>query len=154
MILQRINRTDAEKIFLICHNVNGATATTGRGQRFVGGTPAEIASADGAQVVFSADAAMASFAGIADQDIPDDGYGRVQAWGFVDSVELSAEANKTIACVAIGTSFLKTGGVSGTFTSTQTAQALSTMAYKYISVLNTTNISGGLVYGKGFVRAI
>jgi hypothetical protein len=154
MLLQRVNRTDAEKIFLICHNVNGATATTGRGQRFVGGTPAEIASADGTQVVHSADAAMASFAGIADQDIPDDGYGRVQAWGFVDSIELSAEANKTVAPVAIGTSFLKGGAVAGTFTSTQTAQALSTMAYKYVSVLNTVNISGGLVYAKGFVRAI
>jgi hypothetical protein len=154
MLIQRVNRTDAEKIFIICHNVNGATATTGRGQRFVGGTPAEIASADGTQVVNSADAAMASFAGIADQDIPDDGYGRVQAWGFVNSIELSAEADKTVAPVAIGTSFLKGGAVAGTFTSTQTAQALSTMAYKYVSVLNTVNISGGLVYAKGFVRAI
>lgn len=154
MNIQRVNRTDAEKVFLNVHNVAGATATTGRGLVFVGGAPAEIVSTDGVQVVLSTDASMPSFAGIANQDIPDDGYGLVQAWGFCNSIELSAEANKTVAPVAIATSFLKHGAVSGTFTSTQTAQALSTMAYKYVSVLNTVNISGGLVYAKGFVRAL
>ena len=155
MLIQRVNRTDAEKVFLVVHNSAGATATTGRGLRFVGGTGAEAAtSADGSQVVFSTAATMCNFAGIAAQDIPSDGYGLSQIWGYVNSIELSAEANKTIGCTALVQTFLTGGAVAGTFTSTLAPEALSTMAYKFVQALNTTNISGGLVYAKGFVRGL
>ncbi len=155
MIISKVNRTDAEKVFIVCHNVDADSITTGMGVRFCGGAAAEIVSTDGSCVIkLEADASMANFAGIANQDIPADGYGRIQSWGYVDSVLLSAEADKTVGCTGITNSFLKKGAVAGSFTSTQTPQALSTFAYKYVQALNTTNISGGLNYAKGFVRAI
>jgi hypothetical protein len=156
MIISKVNRTDAEKIFINVHNTEAVTATTGRGLSFVGGTGAMAAtSTDGISVVMtSGDGMMCMLAGIASQDIPADGYGLAQAWGFVNSIELSAEADKTVGVVALIETFLKKGGVSGTFTSVQTPQALSTFAYRYVQALNTTNISGGLVYAKGFIRAL
>ena len=154
MLFPRVNREDAEKIFTVIHNVSGSSITTGMGARYVGAAAAENVSADGISAVkLDADGNMAQFAGIAKRDIPDDDFGIVQLWGAVDSIHLSAEANKTIAALAIASSFLKKGAVAGTFTSTLTPQALSTMAGKFVQVWNTTNISGGLNYAKGFVRA-
>jgi len=156
MQTQRVNRSDAEKIFQVVHNVSGATATTGLGMRLVGGTGAQAAtSTDGIQsVLLDSDANMPMLLGVTVEDIADDGYGRVQAWGYCDSILLSAEADKTVGVVGLSETFLKKGGTAGSFTSTQTVQAMSTFAYKYVQVLNTVNISGGLNYAKGFVRAI
>ena len=154
MQIQRVNRTDAEKVYIVVKNVSGATITTGMGACLVGAAAAEIVSTDGISAVAVFDAKMNQFAGIAVEDIADNGYGRVQTWGICNSVLLSAEANKTVAPVAAGTSFLKAGAATGSFTSTQAAQALSTMCYKYVQCLTTANISGGLPYCKAFVRAL
>jgi hypothetical protein len=155
MLIQRVNRTDAEQIELIVVNAAGATATTGRALMYVGGTGAMVASTDGANVaILDADGSMCMLAGIASQDIPNTSAGRCLAWGYASSIELSAEANKTIGVTALVETFLKVGAVAGTFTSTQTPQALSTFAYKYVQTMTTTNISGGLVYASGFVRAL
>lgn len=153
MQIQRVNRTDAEKVYIVIKNVSGGTITTGMGARFVGGAAAEIVSTDGIQAVKSADAAMTMFAGIAVEDIADNDYGRVQAYGYT-SVLLSAEANKTVGVTGITNSFLKAGGLSGSFTSTQTEVGLTTFGYKYVQCLTTTNISGGMPLCSGFVRAI
>ena len=36
LLIQRVNRTDAEKIFMVVHNVEESSITTGFGARFVG----------------------------------------------------------------------------------------------------------------------
>lgn len=155
MQIQRVNRTDAEKVFINVNARSGATITTGMGVRFLGGLAAEVVSTDGIQVIpLDADGSMPQFAGIAAEDIADAGYGRSQIWGYVNSIMMSAEANKTIGVDALANTFLKKGGVAGRFTSTQTAQALSTFCYKYVQVWSTVNISGGIPYGSGFVRAL
>lgn len=162
MLIQRVNRTDAEKIYLICQNGEGTTISTGMGARFLGGLAAEVVSTDGVQVIkLDADAAFLQFAGIADQDIASLGYGRIQAWGFVNSVLLSQEADKTIGVTARNQTILKKGGGAGMFTSTAGDVNLSTLTavtiqpfLKYVQVMNTTNISGGLNYCKAFIRAL
>lgn len=155
MQIQRVNRTDAEKVFISVNARSGATITTGMGVRFLGGLAAEVVSTDGIQVIkLDADSAMCQFAGVAAEDIADAGYGRSQVWGYVNSIMLSQEADKTIGVAGLAETFLKKGGGAGTFTSTQTAQALSTFLYKYVQVWSTTNISGGVPYAKGFVRAL
>lgn len=159
MQTQRVNRTDAEKVYLVVKNVDADSITTGMGVRLIGGAAAEIVSTDGINAIKHAagatgDATMPQFVGIAVEDIASNGYGRVQAWGIVNSVLLSAEANKTVGVTGIANSFLKAGAVAGSFTSTRTAQALSTQAYKYVQALTTTNISGGLNYTKAYVRAL
>jgi len=155
MQIQQLNRTDAEKVFVVITNADADTITTGMGVRYVGGAAAEVVSTNGANAVkVAADAAMPQFAGIANQDIASNGAGLVQAFGYVNSILLSAEANKTVGVTGIANSFLKVGAVAGSFTSTQTAQALSTFAGKFVQAWTTANISGGLNYAAGFVRAI
>lgn len=155
MQIQKVNRTDAEKIFINIHNVEGNTATTGLGIRYVGGAAAEIVSTDGVQtVLLNADSAMSQLAGIATRDIPDDGFGQIQSWGFVDSILISAEADKTVGVTGIENSFLKKGGTIGSFTSTQTPEGMSTFAFKHIQAWTTVDISGGLNYCSGFIRAV
>jgi hypothetical protein len=66
----------------------------------------------------------------------------------------SAEADKTVGNTAVADTLLKLGAVAGTFTTAQTAQALSTTLYKYVQVMQTVNISGGIPYGRGFVRGL
>lgn len=155
MIIQRVNRTQAEKIFLILTNGGAATITTGFGTRYLGALAAEVVSTDGAQVIpVDADTAMCQFAGIADQDIASLGVGRVQAWGYVNSIAYSAEADKTVSVFARLGTILKKGAVNGTFTSALAQETLSTFAYKYVQAMTTVNISGGVPYGSGFVRAL
>lgn len=152
MQTQRVNRTDAEKVFIVVKNVDANTTTTGFGVRFVGGAAAEVASTDGVNTVKAGPGPQ--FAGIAIEDIPSNGYGRAQAYGYVNSIAYSAEADKTVGVTGVANSFLKAGAVAGTFTSTQAEAALTTQAYRYAQAWTTVNISGGVPYGSGFVRAL
>ena len=52
MIIQRINRTDSEKVDLTVHNVEGATLSLGMGCYFVGFTAGTQSSNDGASNPF------------------------------------------------------------------------------------------------------
>lgn len=152
MQIQRVNRTDAEKVFIVVKNVDASTTTTGFGVRYVGGAAAEIASTDGISTVKAG--LSAQFAGIAIEDIPSNGFGRVQAYGYVNSIAFSAEADKTVGVTGIANSFLKVGAVAGSWTSTQAEAALTTGAYRYVQAWTTVNISGGVPTGSGFVRAL
>lgn len=154
MLIQRVNRTDAEKIQTIVVNAAGATITTGMAAMYVGGTGAMVASTDGANVAIHVAASESMLAGIAQQDIPNTSAGRVITWGWANSIELSAEADKTIGVLALVDTFLKGGAKAGTWTSALAPEALSTQAFKYVQAMTTTNISGGLVYASGFVRAL
>ena len=155
MQIQQVNRTDAEKVFLNLVNGTGATITTGMGTRMLGMLAAETASNDGTQITALDSAANAcAFTGIADEDIASLGAGRCQVWGFVNSIMFSAEADKTVGNTAVADTFLKVGSVAGTFTTAQTVQALSTACFKFVQVFQTVNISGGIKFGKGFVRAL
>lgn len=158
MLEMQVSRTEAQKIYTVVHNVEATTVSVGMGIRYVGGAANEIASADGVGVKkVSARTDMGRLAGIAERDVPSDGYGRVQCWGYVDSILISAIANTT---AAPGDMF-KPGGVAGTFTKDTLAVNLSTLTEDTVRELafnveafNTTNVSGGLPYASGFIRAI
>ena len=155
MFSHQVNRTDADKVFTVVHNVDGASITTGHGVRYVGGTGAEVVSADGIQAVkINAAADCYNFAGIAAQDIADTEYGLVQCWGYVDSIMLSHEGTSvTVGCLAANETILLPGPPNGTWTSLQIPQGLSTFGFKYVQVWNTTNVSAQ-AWCKGFVRAL
>lgn len=153
MQIQRVNRTQAEKVFISVQNGEGSAISVGHGLRFLGGLAAEVVSTDGVQVIkLDANATMSQFAGIAAADIASLGYGISQVWGYCNSVMLSQEADKTIGVSARNLTFLQKGGGAGTFTSALAEAALTTMAYKYVQNMTTTNISGGIPYGQAFVR--
>lgn len=164
MLIQRVGRTEAEKIFMVCHNVEASTITTGFGARYVGGPDTEATSNDGHSVIkhVTGTAGDLNFAGIAAQDIPADGYGLIQAWGFVNSIAMSFEADKTVGTedFATGGSVLVSGSLAGAWTSGRdigTANSwLDNMTHqKHVTLWDTVNISSTAgPYGKGFVRAI
>lgn len=164
MEIQRINREDAEKIFVVTHNVEESTITTGFGARYVGGPDTEAVSNDGISVVKHATgtAGDINFAGVAKQDIVADGFGLVQCWGFVDSIAMSFEADKTVGTedFAAGGSVLISAGLAGAWTSGRDLGDANSWLNnathaKYVMLWDTVNISSTAgPYGFGFVRGM
>lgn len=169
MLVQRVSRTLAEKVFIVVHNVEASSITTGMGATFCNAVygAAAAASANGIDVLrvpASANGAMISFAGVAAQDIVADGYGLTQVWGYNSSIMMSHEAsNLTVGAGLVAQTILQPGGLAGTFTSLTPQDALSTylvgQAGRYIQIFDTCNISLSAhsavgVYAKGFIRGL
>lgn len=91
MQFQRINRTDAEKVFAIYQNVAGATITANY--------PAvwDTSTADGVRVSKPATAALSLFVGLANADIADSAYGLFQLYGYRASGYVTNSTNQAIA---------------------------------------------------------
>lgn len=153
MQLQQVNRTDAEKVFVVIQNVEATSITTGYGARFVGGAAAEIVSTDGVQAVLATAATMAQFAGIAAQDIAANAFGRVQSRGYVNSIAYSGVGTQlTVGVTGFAGSVLKVGAASGTFFSAALPEAaISQGMGHYVQAWTTTLISAHPSYGSGWV---
>lgn len=98
MLFQKLNRDDAEKVFMIVKNVAGATITANY--------PAVwdiSASVDGLRVTKPATATLSLFVGIADDNIADAGYGLVQVYGYRASAYMT---NNTSVAIAAGDELL------------------------------------------------
>lgn len=149
MEIQQVSSSSAEAVYINVKNVDASTISAGYAACFMGPLAADVASADGIQVVLSGASRVSSFAGIAAINIAVNAIGRVQNWGFLSGILLSQETDKTIGPVG----GLVVGGLAGAMISS-TLQAVSTALYRYVQPMNTTNISGALPYGKGFIRAI
>lgn len=151
MLIQQLNRSDAEKIQLMIKNVDGGgSITTGWGASF----PITGASIDGISSVKTTGALARGFVGVAIQDIAINGFGLVTAWGYVNSVQISNVGSSIT--VTAGDQLL-VGAVAGTFFSVITAQATSTQYYKYVYAATTvpvdlSNLNQSFV--AGIVRAI
>ena len=169
MLISKVNRTSAEKVFIVVHNVEASSITTGMGATFCNAVlgAAAAASADGLSVLrvrASTNGDMISFAGIAAQDIVSDGYGLTQVWGYNSSIMMSHEAaNLTVGAGLVAESILQPGSLAGTFTSKTPQDALSTynigQAGRIIQIYDTCNISLSAhsavgVYAKGFIRGL
>lgn len=149
MLIQQIIR-EPEVVQIIVKNVDGSgSITTGLGVALV----ASGASIDGVSAVKSAAATIKAFAGVAAEDIPINGYGRVTVWGLAPVVQLSN----------VGTSItinrgdtLKPGAVAGTFFSSVTDAAMSTLLNKYIIAASTPVAisTGSQAVCQGIVRAL
>ncbi len=152
MLIQQLNRTDPERIQIMVRNQDGSgSITTGYGACFVKGA---VASIDGITVVKATAALQFGFIGVATQDIGFNAFGLVTAWGFVNSVQISN----------VGTSITITAGdvlipsaIAGQFFSVVTAQAMSTLLYKFVYAATTvpvdiSNLNQSFV--SGIVRAI
>lgn len=165
MIIQRVNRTDAEKVYIVVHNVDATSVTTGQGAVYcnAANAAAAAASADGKSVIrVTGSNDLMNFAGIAAQDIPADGYGRTQIWGYCDSIMVSHRAaNTTIGAGLIAESVLIPAGLAGTWTSTAGQDALSVinpgigprvMIFDTVVLSLSLHSAGANVWAKGFVR--
>ena len=154
----QVNRTSPDKVYTTIRNVEGDSITAGLCARYIGGTIAGIASADGVSAVkmpASDNSQWINFAGVAITDIASDEYGIVQSWGYSENVSMSAEANKTVGVYAgpVG-SVLRAGNVAGTLTSLgPTLQNMSAQFYRYVQIWDTVNISGGIPQATCWIRA-
>jgi len=145
MQIQQLAR-EAESVNIVFKNVDGGgSITTGKGVAHATG-----ASLDGVSVVPATAALQAGFVGIAKQDVPINGYGLATVWGYVASVEIS---NVGSSLTITRGDVLKPGAVAGTFFSSVTAQAMSTLLYRYVRAATTNTISA-VAYVQGIVRAL
>lgn len=91
MLFQRVNRTDAEKVFAIYQNVAGATITINRPAVWTSSTP------DGVRVTQPATALLSLVVGIANEDIADSAYGKFQVYGYRASALMTNDTSVAIA---------------------------------------------------------
>lgn len=147
MLIQQVNRTDPEKVYLICTNVDADSITLGYGTAYaIGGN-----SFDGANVVKSASGTAANlpgFMGVAAQDIPSNGVGRIQKFGFAASVFISNEG--TSITINQGDPLVP-GALAGGLTSAAPTYANGGFGFVLASNVPAAVSAGG--YVSGFVRA-
>lgn len=157
---KQIQDKSAEKVTIVVKNVDGSTMTTGMGVALVH-TGASI---DGVSAVFQpATTYSTCFLGIANRDIPVNGYGTVVCWGIADSILLSHAG--TSITITKG-DWLWPSGVEGCFyssaaganvtnaaLSTVTAAALLGSIKPYVIATGTNTVSAA-AHVSGLVRAL
>lgn len=91
MLFQRINRTDAEKVFAIFQNVAGATITANYPAAWSSSSP------NGVRVSQPTTALLSLFVGIANADIADSAYGLFQIYGYRSSAFVTNDTSQAVA---------------------------------------------------------
>ncbi len=151
MLIQQLNRTDAEKVQIVVKNVDGSgSITTGMGVVLCD----LAASMDGIGALKGLVVSAKYFVGVAAQDIPINGFGLVTAWGYAASVFLSQSVGSWT--ITAGDTLILGATQSGAFTSVVLAQAVSTQFYRYVVAAGAVadTISNPRPYMSGIVRAL
>ena len=91
MIFQRINGGDAEKVFAIFYNVQGATITANYAARL------DTATFDGVRITQPTTATLSLYVGQANTSILDSTYGLVQIYGYRASAFVTQDTSQAIA---------------------------------------------------------
>lgn len=147
MDIQQINRTDPESIRVAFKAVDGGgSITTGFGIRVV----TTAASFDGISCIQSTAAAIKSFYGVVAKDVPINGFGKATVFGYAASVVISNVG--TSITVTAGDTLIP-GAVAGTFFSSVTDAAMTTVLNKYILAGATQTVSA-LAWVSGFVHGM
>jgi hypothetical protein len=109
MIFQRINRSDAEKVFTVQQNVSGSSIAAGLGVVWDTST-----SADGVRVLMPLASTLSCLVGVTNAAIANSAYGLVQTYGF----RTSATVNQCDTAIVAGDVLIPTAatGVFGTNT--------------------------------------
>jgi hypothetical protein len=92
MLFQRVNRTDAEKVFTIVQNVSGGSVVAGNVVEYDSGT-----SADGIRVITPTTAGLSCFAGVATATIANNAYGLVQIYGYASALVINDVTTALVA---------------------------------------------------------
>ena len=90
MIFQRINGGDAEKVFAIFYNVQGATITAGYGCTL------DTATCDGVRITQATTGTFSLLVGVANSSILNSTYGLVQIYGFKASAFVTNDTSQAI----------------------------------------------------------
>lgn len=147
MDIVQINRDGVESIKVAFKNVSGGgSITTGYGIGLV----TSAASFDGISATQSTAATLKNFNGIVLKDTPINGFGKATVWGYVASIVISNVG--TSITVTAGDTLIP-GAVAGTFFSSVTDAAMTTLLNKY-SVTGQTQTVSALSWVQGFVHGM
>ena len=148
MLFQRVNRTDAEKVFVVAYNASGGAFTIGQAVAWDCGT-----SADGIRVTTPATATLSAFAGLCNAGIANGAYGLLQVYGY--NANASVKPDITTALVAgnilipkNGAADLSCDGAAGTAASDGKSGFVIAMQ------TNTTMTTPSASAHKVFIRAL
>ncbi len=145
MDLQFINRADVESVKVAFKNVDGGgSVTTGNAVAIV----TTAASFDGVNAVRRTAALQNTFHGVSISDVPINGFGKAVIYGYAASIAIS-NVGSSITITA-GDNLIP-GAVAGTWFSSVTAQALSTVLYRYATAGQTVTISAA-TWVSGYVK--
>ncbi len=148
MDIQRINRTDAERVFITVLNTAASSMTTG----YAVSLTLAAASADGHQAVMTASGTagtLPGWVGVAAADIAANTRGRVQCLGYVASIYLSQVA--TSITVTLGDALVPGAETGGLFSTVPTylnsgfRYALVISAPPTLSGTKITNYTSGIL---------
>jgi hypothetical protein len=140
MYSQRINRDDAEKVFInVQSTYSTASLAAGDAVCF------DVASYDGLNVTIPLTANFGMACGVAAETIADGGFGLVQCWGYRDDVEVDG----TTALASGDVLKLQTGSFALAYYTTATLASIT--AYRFIAGEAFTT---GTANKKVFVRCI
>lgn len=86
MLFKRVNRTDAEQVFIVVKNASTETIKAGYSCVF------SLTAADGVSVTKAGSNTLGLFAGVAAADIPPNTYGLVQVYGYCDAAAIYVDS--------------------------------------------------------------
>lgn len=139
MLLQQLNRSDAEKVFIIVQNAGGATVTQGALACFDPRTTNSLGNA----VMQPQTSNLGAFAGVFDSDLAADAFGLVQVYGYRSSVVVH------VGAASISANGLIIGPLNGCWSGQSTGR---TFGLGPVVVLENDLSGPGWV--KGFIRAL
>lgn len=143
MLLKRISRSDPEVIYIIVKNVSGSTLTAGYSCVFDVG-----ASVDGVRVTQASATDLQAYAGVADADIADSAFGRIQVYGYRSSMYLLSSTGSSVA----GDNFVSVAAEWGV---TPATVGGTSKAWGFLCEAVTASASSQFnLTAKGFIRAL
>ena len=149
MLFQRVNRTDAEKVFVVVYNASGGAFTTGQCMVWDCGT-----SADGIRVTTPATATISAFAGLATAGIANAAYGLAQVYGYTASASV---INDITTALVAGLVFVPVDGSANlNCNAAGTNAAAGDNGFMFAMQTNTTATAGAIAAAatKVFIRAL
>ncbi len=154
MDIQRINRTEAERVFITVLNTEASSMTTGYAVALAFGA----ASADGHQAVLTRTGQplnIPGWIGVAAADIAANMRGRVQCWGYAASIYLSQMG--TSVTVTLGDLFTPGAQAGGLFSALATAN-YGNVGFKYAMCISaptdTLSRAATATYASGILRCL
>lgn len=149
MLIQQLNRSDAEKVFISVRCVSASSITRGYGACLaIAGN-----SFDGNAAILSDSDGNANdlpgFVGVADADIAVNAYGLVQVWGFATSVLISHVGSSIT--INQGNPLVPGRAPGGLFSA---APTYANGGLKYVLASNVPPAVSASAYVSGLVRCI
>lgn len=136
MLLQQLNRSDAEKVFIIAQNTAGETVSQGALVCF---NPRVGSASLGNAVAKPVTSNLGAFAGCMDSDTAADAYGLVQVFGFRASVACAAAGINAAVLSAAGHNI---GPITGSYSGSSNAVSGVGIVLMDFAVSNTGWASG------------